>query len=218
MSVRPRPLRYVLITDGSSDACLLHPINWLLNELGWDQCEGIWADLRHIPGSGTTLDKRVELALEYHPAELLIVHRDAEKMSIAQRSEEIQAAIAKQQRPVTHVCIIPVRMTEAWLLHDEASIRRAAGKPRGKSKLDIPSPKQFETLPDPKHTLLTALLSASEASGRRLKQKRRDFGRMRMRVAELIDDYTPLRGLPAFQQFELELSTVLTELGAQSPI
>ncbi len=208
----PRSIRYLLIADGSSDACLTRPIEWLLRAQGCEAFEGEWADLRTLPEPPSLLTDRLRIALDYYAGELIFVHRDAEHQSVEDRVAEISAAIAGLGRPLTHVCIVPVRMTEAWLLHDERAIRVAAGKPNGKQALGLPSLKQLEGLADPKAALRDALLTASEASGRKLKQTRRDFGRMRHRVAELIDDYAPLRALPAFARFEQDLQTVLGEL------
>jgi len=107
------------------------------------------------------------------------------------------------------VFIVPVRMTEAWILHDEGAIRAAAGKPLGGVSLELPSLRRVEEVADPKMVLRDALLAASEAKERRRRRKLRDFGRMRHRVAELIEDYEPLRGLDAFRRLELELRRVL---------
>jgi hypothetical protein len=213
-NMRPRPTRYVLVTDGSSDACLTFPIGWLLRSLGWPQLDGEWADLRVLSQPAPTLLDRVRLALEHYPADLIFIHRDAKKQPRDDRVDEITAAVAALGRPITHVCVIPVRMTESWLLHDEAAIRRAAGNPNGTCALEIPAVKRLDTLTDPKTVLKQALLTASEATGRLRKRKARDFGVMRHRVAELIDDYAPLRDLSAFQSLEDELRQLLAAFDA----
>jgi hypothetical protein len=210
--VPPRPLRYLLVTDGSSDACLMHPIDWLLRACDWNECVGEWADLRGLPDSSSLLADQLRLALALYPSELVFVHRDAERQDPELRVAQITAAIAELSTQVRHVCVVPVRMMEAWLLHDEVAIRRAAGKPNGKQKLLLPSLSRVETVADPKSALREALLLASETSGRRHKQKLRDFGIMRRRVAELIDDYSPLRAVSAFARLEQELRTTLDQL------
>lgn len=204
-----RRLRYVLVTDGSSDACLLRPIQWLLAENGWRGAQGRWADLRLVPDPGTDLAQRLRLALALYPSDVLFVHRDSEAAALASRIDEIERAVAAVGVSVPHVCIVPVRMTEAWLLHDESAIRGAAGKPKGRTPLRIPAGKRLEQLADPKSILRDALLTASEASGERLRKKRKEFGSMRYRVAELITDYAPLRALEAFRRFEHDLQQVL---------
>jgi hypothetical protein len=99
-------------------------------------------------------------------------------------------------------------MTEAWLLIDETAIRTAARNPNGKIKLGIPAIKKLENLPDPKDVLHELLRQASEAQGRDLKKFR--VHAMVHRLAELIEDYSSLRQLSAFQQFESDLSNLLS--------
>ncbi|MEM9454053.1 MAG: hypothetical protein AAGF11_07730 [Myxococcota bacterium] len=205
-------MRYILVTDGSSDACLLHPIRWLMASMGWVEVEGQWADLRVVPDVGRGLVARLRTALNHYSGELLFIHRDAEADPLEHRLEEIRAAISTLGSSIPHVCVVPVRMTEAWLIHDEAAIRTASGKPRGNARLNLPPIKKIEELANPKSTLRDALLTASEATGRIRKRKLRDFGSMRSRVAELIEDYAPLRALKAFDHFERELRGILESM------
>lgn len=67
-------------------------------------------------------------------------------------------------------------------------------------------------VPDPKETLRTAILTAADASGRKRDNLRRDLPKRIHRVAELIDDYSPLRALASFQQLESDLRTAIGEL------
>jgi putative intracellular protease/amidase len=212
----PRSLRYLLITDGSSDSCLKHPIEWLLREHGWDSVEGEWADLRVLPESATTLAERVRIALDYYSGDLILVHHDAEAESPDTRVREITAAVAALGYPIACVCVVPVRMTEAWLLHDKSAICVAAGKPKGGRDLELPPLKQLEKLADPKAVLRDALLSASEATGHRRRRKLRDFGVMRHRVAERIGSYAPLRALDGFARLEADLCATLEALGHEA--
>ena len=101
------------------------------------------------------------------------------------------------------VSVIPIRMMEAWLLFDEKSIRFAAGSPRGRNRLDLPALFACETLSDPKALLHRCLLAATGKSGRHL--RRFNTGTAIHRVAELIPDYSPLRGLTAFERLESNL-------------
>jgi len=92
-------------------------------------------------------------------------------------------------------------------LIDEDALLQAAGNPNGSLASQLPPLKQLEELPDPKATLVGLLKEASGLRGRRL----RDFreGQLIHRLAELIRDYTPLRQLKAFQEFEKEVKNVL---------
>jgi hypothetical protein len=149
----------------------------------------------------------VEAALDLYPCDLLVVHRDAEREPAENRLREIAEATRDLNIPV--VCAVPVRMTEAWLVFDEAAIRRTAGCPNGTMPLGLPRLKNAESIPDPKEVLHDALKVASSLSGRRLKELRPDV----RRLADLIDDFAPLRGVPSFRAFEESLRDALHRLG-----
>ena len=135
------------------------------------------------------------------PCEILFVHRDAEGTALAKRLKEVEEA-AREITDLRYIPLVPVRMTEAWLLIDEKAIRQAADNPNGTERLDLPPIQKLESLPDPKQLLHEALVLASEKKGRRLQQFKRDLPARVHRVAALIDDFSPLRRLPAFHQFE----------------
>ena len=96
--------------------------------------------------------------------DVLIVHRDAEREAAESRAEEIRAASATAGIAWPTIPIIPIRMTEAWLLLDEQAIREVAGRPTGKTPLNLPPLARVETTPDPKAMLKQALATASGLS------------------------------------------------------
>lgn len=201
-----RALRYTLVTDGRSDRALKPILDWLLIDILEEQEEpiaiqGTWADLSTIATVKTALSDKARRALELYPCELLFIHRDAEKQSRLQRVREIHAATASL--PPKPVPVIPVRMTEAWLLISELALRTAACNRNGKAKLQLPPIHSLESLADPKKTLHDLLEQASELSGRR----RRDFNPHRCvhAIANAINDFSPLRQLPSFQALEEDL-------------
>lgn len=208
------PLTYTLVADGPSDRCLGPIINWTLAGAAPSDAlliDAQFADFRDVPDAPQDLTERIRRAVREFPCDVLFVHRDAEREAPVRRREEIEAAArAVGVQPV--VCIVPVRMTEAWLLFDEAAIRRAAGNPNGKVALRLPALQKLEALPDPKAVLQDALVTASETSGRKLKLFQRDLRTLRYRVAELIEDFSPLRSLPAFQGFERDVHATLKSL------
>jgi hypothetical protein len=102
-------------------------------------------------------------------------------------------------------------MTEAWLLCNEQAIRTAAGNSRGDQPLNLPSFHSLENLPDPKNRLYETIRTASELGGRRL--KRLPVAEYAARVAELIEDFSPLRQLSAFRELEAEVIQIISELG-----
>jgi hypothetical protein len=195
-------LRYTLLADGPSDDALLPVLSWLLSQwLTQSAIQAQWADLRRLPARPKTLPGRIEAALELYPCDLLFIHRDAEREPPGHRVAEIRSAVAGVEDGILYISVVPVRMMEAWLLFNEAAIRRAAGNPNGQIALTLPTLRRVEDLPDPKGDLQALLRLASGLRGRRLK----DFHVSPRRVAGLIDDFSPLRALPAFQRLEVEV-------------
>ena len=199
-----RVLRIALLADGSSDSALLAVISWTLSQLS----QGV---LLAAPGfRARVLRNDIEAEMRETTAlfrpHILFVHRDAEAKDPAHRRAEIPDASCAL------VKVVPVRMTEAWLLFDESAIRRAADRPMARDPLDLPLLQQIEDLADPKKRLHENLLTASGVRGRRRKRFKADLPARVRRVAELIDDFSPLRRLEAYQQFEADCVAALKSL------
>ena len=208
-------LRYTLLSDGSADQALMPILTWLLREQGiYGAIQPEWADLRRLPRPPRTLSERISSSLDLYPCDVLFVHRDSEGVLPLVRTTEIQQALAtaaqRAQLPPT-VCVVPVRMQEAWLLFNETAIRCAAGNPNGPVPLALPPLKTLAQLPDAKDVLYDALREASGLTGRRRK-KFPVHTRVR-RVTEFIDDFSPLRILGAFCQLEADVSQVVNAHG-----
>lgn len=206
-----KELHYTLLSDGSSDRALIPVLTWLLR-MHRVECaiQSRWADLRRVPKPPKKLSERIKLTLDLYPCDLLFIHRDAEKESHEVRVAEIEKAISEAGKLVPvppAVCVVPVRMQEAWLLFEEAAVRRAAGNPHGRTVLQLPARAQIEQLPEPKSILHKVLREASELTGRRLKNF--PVRERAQRVAELIDNFEPLRNLTAFRALEAEIKQVL---------
>jgi hypothetical protein len=208
-------LRFTLLGDGSSDKALLPLLRWLLSEHGVELAiQAEWADLYRLPRKPQGLAERIRWSLELYPCDLLFVHRDAERASLAERRDEILRvldALNNQHDVPPTVCVVPVRMQEAWLLFDEPAIRRAAGNPNGDERLNLPPLNRLEHLPDPKEVLHDLLRRASGRRGRRLKQL--SITTCAQQVSEFINSFAPLRELSAFNALEEELEAVLGDRG-----
>ena len=208
-------LRFTLLSDGSSDRALIPHLTWLLIENGVSiPIDENWADLSHLRQKPKSLSEKIEISIDLYPCDLLFIHRDAERENPDSRKEEIIEALAKLNngfdQPVS-VCVIPVRMMEAWLLCNEAAIRRASGNPNGSLTIKLPKLDSIESLPDPKETLDGLLKIASERKGRKLKQFniRHSAGQ----VAQFIEDFSSLRGLPSFQTLENDIRDTIIKQG-----
>ena len=197
-----------LLADGPSDTALLPILRWIVAQRDGNatvRCE--WADLRELRPAPRSLSERILKAVEFYSCDVLFVHRDAEKQSSATRYAEIAQAIdiAKTSGfDVPHICVVPVRMQEAWLLFSEQAIRTAAGNPNGTVRLFLPHLSKVEDIPDPKTVLYALLCAASELQRRRLKKF--NPGRRARQVPEHIADFSPLRALPAFQRLEADVA------------
>ncbi len=193
---------YVLVGDGGSDKALLPIISWAIRRA---RPTAVIPAPTFVARAAKPIDGMItHVATAYEP-KLIFVHRDAEKLSYEERRREI---------PIWDrvVPVVPVRMIEAWLLIDEPALRMAAHNPNGSVALEMPEVNRLEGLPDPKKAVYHLLRSASELNARR----RRSFSAERAvhRLAELIDDFSPLFGLPAFASFWEELKLALDRLGA----
>lgn len=204
-------LRFTLVSDGASDRALLPVLSWLLRQHTRCGLQPQWADLRILRKPPRNLEERIKTALELYPCDLLFVHRDAERESYETRVAEIRRYLQGDLSKLPAVCVVPVRMQETWLLFDEAALRLAADNPRGTMPLSMPPLERLEEVPDPKNVLYELL---SRACGLRPGRLRRFQPSIRIhRLAELIEDFSPLRRLPAFQALETDIATLVATLG-----
>ncbi len=192
-------LRLALLADGPGDRALLPILSWTLRESapGASFFEPDF-EVRH--GDLAAEIERVSRTLR---PDVLFVHRDAEREPLEARRAEIPSACDGLVR------VVPVRMTEAWLLIDSKAIRKAAGNPNGRTPIELPRLARLEELPDPKALLRRLLLEASELSQRRRQRFQRDIQRCVHLVAEYTRDFGSLRQLAAFRVFEEELRRAL---------
>ncbi|MBI0328728.1 DUF4276 family protein [Burkholderia plantarii] len=194
-----KTLTVTLLTDGSSDRTLLPIVQFLLDEWSPFPHRTLFADGLH---SGA-LNARLPRVIELFPSDLLFIHRDAEREPLETRVQEIQTALAEcASQHLPHICLVPMRMTESWLLLDEPAIRSAAGNPDGRTPLRLPKVAAVEGLADPKSKLFESLTAAAEVTGRH----RRRFSpeAARHRVAEILDPNV-LRQLASFQFAERQV-------------
>ena len=202
-------LRFTLIADGSSDRALVPVLTWLLRQYwGHVPIQPEFSDLRRLRNPPRSLPQRIDRSIELYPCDLLFVHRDAERESVEKRREEIREALERSERGRTlpTICVVPVRMQEAWLLIDESALKKAAGNPTSRQNLPMPDVRRLEDLPDPKKILGDLLREASGFQGRRLKKFNRDLSKCVHRVAQRIDDFGLLRRLAAFRELERQVA------------
>jgi len=207
---------FTLIAEGPTDEALLPAIKWAIRR--HQQVREIDAQMAPphlLPPARDGLQARFQEAVTLFPADLFIVHRDSDREPPEMRFQEIYQAVEPMQ--IQHVVpVVPVRMTEAWLLIDEDAIRSAAGNPRGTVSLDdLPKASAIERIADPKTMLHGLLRTASGLRGRKLSKF--DERAAIRRISERIRDFSPLRNLPAFVRFEQDLAKALERLATRLP-
>lgn len=94
-------------------------------------------------------------------------------------------------------------MQEAWLLFDEQAIRWAAGNQNGKMPMKLPPLKTIEHLSEPKEILNDLLREARGLGGKR--RSKGHISHTTQRIADYLDDFTPLRQLGAFRHLESQI-------------
>lgn len=191
----------LFVAEGSSDEPLANLVELLFRDRGVD-LRLTSPPFEQLPKVAKDVKSRVTAGIKLmeHQVELVVVHRDADNVGSAVRRNEIEAAIRQIDAEVCCCPIVPVKMTEAWLLLDEANIRQVAGNPRGREPLKLPKLHEVERVADPKDLLKQALLAASGATGRRRERDVKRFNQQRRQLLERLDRSGPIIGLPGWQQ------------------
>jgi predicted secreted acid phosphatase len=208
-------IKYTLLTDGSSDRVLKYIIDWLLDNLYPKIVfSGSYGDIRGLPSKTDLGDikARVAKAELYYPFDILFYHRDAESRSldsIAIRKNEVMNQLSEKQKSKT-ICVVPVKMMETWLLINKEAIKKAAGNRNYRGEVELPSLNRLENETNPKDKLHKILRDASGRNQRALKKF--DVSEAVQLVGDNISDFAPLRQLIAFQEFEKDVTTLLTPL------
>lgn len=211
-------LRFTLIGEGSTDDALMPIIQWLLEHPSLGLLPDVEIDARFVsrelfPGE-YGLEEHIAATFQDIPSNLIFVHQDADAPTATVHAREINVAIPNARRQVRDLSpaipVVPVREMEAWLLIDEPAIRRVARNPHGRAGLSLPRVHEIESCLAPKAILRDALRAASELPRRRWTR----VDRIRPRdVADEIEDFSPLRQLPAFRAFETDVRRVIAEQG-----
>lgn len=206
-------IRFLLVCDGSSDAALVpHIVRLLISNGQTDPLGSSWH------GSRPLTDKIREGLHHTGECDLLLVHRDAESTRETRsagrerRYAEIEDAVQQSGFDGPWVGVVPVRMTEAWLLVDESAIRKVAGRPHGDLPLNLPSPNRAESEANPKGLLLQALVAASGKTGRRLRRFERDIPKLRHQLLEDLPIGGDLEQVPSWVRFRDDLSAALASM------
>lgn len=168
------------------------------------------------PRDGAILDVARQ-AYGYH---LLVVHADADDATperaiqerIAPGFETVAAAHSAGERVCDQLtAIVPVQMTEAWMLVDSEALRTIIGTTQTAQHLNLPArPVLAEQIADPKARLKEVLATVQAGRTRRRRTQRK--------IADLYEplarqiDLNRLRQAPSFARFQDDLYAGLAQL------
>ena len=223
-----RYLGLALFAEGPTDHRFLGSV---LNRLCTEICQshgrapvdiGEVLELHSLPGSQQqSRAERIsaaarEAATAWH---ILFIHADADADAKAARQQRVQPAMDKLMATgefSAHdiVAVIPVRMTDAWMLADPDALRKALHLVEN---LDLELPtrtRELERLTEPKAQLQQI---TRRSSTRKRQRRRRDpLDSLPRQLGNSIS-LDCLRRLPAFQIMERELRQSLAHLGYLHP-
>jgi hypothetical protein len=199
-------LSFAYLREGTSDEGLLPHLRTLIVRAGASEAVGTARSY-----AGPTAVKMKELLKEEVAVDLVFVHRDADARSGDHRHVEISEAAAAVRMATPVVGVVPVQTIEAWLLIDEKELRYVAGKPSGRTPLNLPEIRLIENHHNPKAVLKNALLEASETSGRRRAKEVRLFSERRQTLLSRLDIDGPIRKLPAWRRLEKDVENAVSQ-------
>ena len=156
-------------------------------------------------------------AQDVHGYHLLLVHADADAPTQdGARSERIEPGVQRVEQAINqgeHVCdtlvpVIPIRMTEAWMLADPDALINIIGTRSSPADLGVSHrPHEVERISDPKSKLQNAL-NVSRSPRRRRPPK---IGALYEPLARMLS-LDRLAQVPAYGQFQTDLTQALREL------
>lgn len=205
----------LFVAEGSSDAPLADVVTTLFQARGVSVqltrpdfsllAERVPRDVASRIAAGCKL-------MEGRAVDLVVVHRDVDNVLSTDRRAEVQQALYAAGVKAAIVPVLPIRMTEAWLLLDEAAIRTVAGNPHGRQPLTLPKPQEVERLADPKLRLRESLLAAADVRGRRRSRLDSRFDSHRRQLLERLDLHGPLTQLSGWVALVADIDATVAEL------
>jgi len=205
----------LFVAEGTSDA----PLAGIVESLFFERGVSLRLSKPDYAMLGARVKKDVEsriragVALIGSAPRVIVVHRDSDNVDPFERRVEVESAVRAASSGSHPVPVIPVKMTEAWLLLDEQAIRTVAGNPRGKLPLGLPKTHEVESRADPKAILADCILRASELTGRRRERLSKRFSDNRRQLLERLDHLGPVASLASWQALVDDVDEAVLELG-----
>ena len=170
---------------------------------------------RAFPTRAERILEAARRAAGYHA---LVVHADADhptrERALQERFMPGLERVCQAQQALERVCdklvpMIPVQMTEAWMLADPEALRAVVGTRASVGDLGLPAhAREVESDPDPQRTLAEAVRNALAPRPRRRRIVTGDIFEPLARQINL----ERLGTVPAYQQFASDLTDTLIAL------
>lgn len=213
-------LHFALIAEGQSEKGLVGVLTRLCTELwtevGQAGVDGEWVlPMLAMFGTGKKLGDQLRGLLDHDQTfNLVFVHRDADAPHDTFARATIARGVQISGDGPRVIPVVPIQETEAWLLTDEAAIRKYVGNPNGRAPLGLPKRKQVEHKARPKELLRDVLTRASRPGRQRrsLESGGSEFGRIRQLLLENLDIHGPVTELLAWRALVDDTKAALTEL------
>jgi len=214
-----------LVVEGSTDARFLDVIAertalQILDEHNPSVVEVLPVQRLH-PKAETQAQRVLAAARAAYGYHLLLLHADADAPSRDAAWQErirpglalVQEALARAEAVCDHlVALIPVHMTEAWMLADSAALLEVIGTDETAVTLGMNIPiGQIEAIADPKARVEEIVAAVR----RRISVRRRKYVQMAS-LYEPLARRIPLDRLallPSYRAFETELARALSRVG-----
>ena len=196
-------------TEGSTDVRFLESIIRRTFEDVACECEGdieIYG-VQHIPVERNTFTDevlRAAQAAENSGVMVLCVHADADDDTDANVVlTKIKPALTLVDQHVEGLCknlvaIVPVRMTEAWMLADKELLKQEIGTHKNYQELGLA--RRPETIADPKEVIKNAIRIAFEDSTRRRRNRSLDISELYLKMGQQLS-LEKLALLPSYVKF-----------------
>lgn len=209
--------------EGNTDIQFLKPVvEKTLRKVAFE-CKGqIEIELRtiQITKSGLSFVEQVKEAsktgVEEFGMMLLCVHTDADAKTDSQIQEskiepakDTLKALDEQEYCKIMVSIVPIQMTEAWMLADTDLLKEQIGIQQIDSELGLH--KNPEEITNPKQLIQEVIRKAEAHKTKRRRKKELDISELYQIIGESLD-IKHLEKLTAYQKFEEELREALREL------
>jgi hypothetical protein len=209
-----------LYAEGTVDTRFLPPIIQRTSEMILMHCGQSVVDIPEpiiVSKKHNSLDQAIlQASREVRGCHVLLIHNDADSRTFERaRRERFEPGFALVQQCSEEVCrnlvpVIPIRMTEAWMLVDVDALCGVLGTNLSPQMLELPSRAALvESVTDPKNTLNEVMRKVN--AGRSQRRQHISLNTRYELLARRID-LNRLIHVPSYKSFVDDLTSTLAEL------